>query len=236
MPGADALAVVIARKAYADRAVLDEVQFAVEPHEVVALFGASGTGKSTTLRIALGLDHDFVGHVRRAAGRVGVMFQEPRLLPWLTLADNIRLVATAERGRPPDIAFLLASVGLPDAAGLLPRALSLGMARRAALARALAVAPSLLVLDEPFASLDPALAATLAARVAVEARQRGAAVLIATHGLDQALTIADRVLVLHGSPARLEADLSVAGNGNAAALRARLLAQFPFLGAEEPAG
>lgn len=60
--------------------------------------------------------------------------------------------------------------------------------------------------------------------------------LIATHGLDQALTIADRVLVLHGSPARLEADLSVAGNGSAAALRARLLAQFPFLGAEEPAG
>jgi ABC-type nitrate/sulfonate/bicarbonate transport system ATPase subunit len=235
MPGAEALSVAIARKAYAGRAVLDEVEFEVEPREVVALFGASGTGKSTTLRIALGLDRDFTGQVHRGPGRVGVMFQEPRLLPWLTLAENIRLVAT--EGVPaPDIGALLASVGLADAAGLLPRALSLGMARRAALARALAVAPALLVLDEPFASLDPALAATLAARVAAEAREGGAAVLIATHGLDQALTIADRVLVLHGSPARLAADLPVAGNGSAGALRSLLLARFPFLGAEETAG
>lgn len=234
MHGADALAVAIAGKSYDRRAVLEEVRFTIRAREVVALFGPSGTGKSTTLRIALGLDRDFVGSVRRGPGRVGVMFQEPRLLPWLTLAENIRLVAT-DGAPPPDIEALLASVGLADGAWLLPRALSLGMARRAALARALAVAPALLVLDEPFASLDPALAASLAARVAFEAREHDAAVLIATHGLDQALTIADRVLVLHGSPARLEADLAVAGNGNGA-VRARLLAQFPFLGAEESAG
>ncbi|MGH7212575.1 MAG: ATP-binding cassette domain-containing protein, partial [Acetobacteraceae bacterium] len=94
MPGAETLSVAIAGKSYAGRAVLKEVGFEVEPREVVALFGASGTGKSTTLRIALGLDRDFAGQVHRGPGRVGVMFQEPRLLPWLTLAENIRLVAT----------------------------------------------------------------------------------------------------------------------------------------------
>lgn len=232
MPGGEApvLQIAIAAKAFAGRAVLGEIGFAVAPGEIVALFGASGMGKSTTLRIALGLDQDFVGSVRRGPGRVGMVFQEPRLLPWLTLGENLRLVAPEA-----DPAALLGSVGLPDAAGLLPRALSLGMARRAALARALAVGATLLVLDEPFASLDPALAASLAARIAAEAQTRRAAVLIATHGLDQALTIADRVLVLHGTPARLAADLAVDHAGDLA-LRAALLEQFPFLAAEMPAG
>ena len=172
MPGADARsAVAIARKAYAGRAVLEEVRFKVAPREVVALFGASGTGKSTTLRIALGLDHDFTGQRAARAGRVGVMFQEPRLLPWLTLAENIRLVAT-EGCRP---ASAPARLGRPGRRGrLLPRALSLGMARRAALARALAVAPALLVLDEPFASSIRRWRRRLAARSRWR-RRKGAA-------------------------------------------------------------
>ncbi len=211
------------------RGVLQDVAFDAAPGEILTLFGPSGTGKTTTLRIVLGLDQDFAGSVRRPPGRVGAVFQEPLLLPWLTVADNIRLVVLP--GDPtPDVNALLDEVGLPDAGGRMPRELSLGMARRAALARALAVSPGLLVLDEPFASLDAGLGAQLARVVAERARRNGALVLLATHDLDQALAITGRVLVLSGQPATLAADLAVPrGNEGAARLREELHQRFPFL-------
>lgn len=226
------LDVRIARKAYRRDGealpVLHAVGFAVAAGEVVALFGPSGTGKTTTLRIVMGLDAAFDGTVRRD-GRLGAMFQEPRLAPWLTVADNLRLVVT-EGVPPPDIPALLAEVGLPGAARRLPRELSLGMARRAALARALAVAPSLLVLDEPFASLDPQLAGSLAAVIRARATRDGAAVLLSTHDLDPVFAIADRILVLSGHPAALEMDLALpADAAGRARARGELLAAFPFL-------
>jgi ABC-type nitrate/sulfonate/bicarbonate transport system ATPase subunit len=181
-------------------------------------------GKSTTLRIVLGLDADFTGSVRVPAGRIGAVFQEPRLLPWLTLANNLRLVLT-DGVPPPDIPALLAAVGLAGMEDRFPAQVSLGMARRVALARALAVSPQLLVLDEPFASLDPSLAANLSALVSRRARESGMTVLMATHDLDQALSMADRILVLSGHPATLAADEPVAGGR----LRERLLEGFPFL-------
>lgn len=209
------------------RDVLREVAFEAMPGEILTLFGPSGTGKTTTLRIVLGLDRDFTGSVRRPPGRVGAVFQEPLLLPWLTVAGNIRLVALP--GDPaPDVDALLDEVGLPGAGGRMPRELSLGMARRAALARALAVSPGLLVLDEPFASLDAGLGAQLARVVAERARRDGTLVLLATHDLDQALAIAGRVLVLSGQPATLAADLAVR-RGDVAGLRGELHQRFPFL-------
>ncbi|WP_264711831.1 ATP-binding cassette domain-containing protein [Limobrevibacterium gyesilva] len=215
--------------------MLREVRFRAAPGEFIALFGPSGVGKTTTLRIVLGLDTAFTGRVRRGRGRIGVVFQEPRLAPWLNVADNLRLVATD--GVPaPDIPTLLDEVGLSGGGGHMPRELSLGMARRAALARALAVTPDLLVLDEPFASTDPQLGASLATMTARWARRRGATVLLATHDLDQALAVADRVLVLFGHPATLAADLAVpeATDGAAVALmRETLLLRFPFLGTGE---
>jgi NitT/TauT family transport system ATP-binding protein len=218
------------------RPVLRDVCFTARPGEFLALFGPSGAGKSTTLRIVLGLEHDFLGEVRRPEGRIGAMFQEPRLVPWLSVADNMRLVLGDSEVSEPDIAGLLETVGLPGANDRFPRELSLGMARRAALARALAVAPSLLVLDEPFASLDPSLAARLAGVIERAARQGGATTLLATHDLDQALALADRVLVLSGHPATLSADCRVPDRSDAAgiaALRSELQARFPFFGASE---
>lgn len=213
------------------RPILRNVCFSAEPGEFLALFGPSGTGKTTTLRIVLGLDSDFQGLVRRSATRVAVVFQEPRLLPWLNVADNLRLV-TSDGAPAPDISGLLQQVELPGIEQWRPRELSLGMARRVALARALAVDPRLLVLDEPFASLDPALAARLAGTVSRWARQRGATVLLATHDVDQTLDIAGRVLVLDGRPATLAASFSVPRRSDAigvAKLRTQLIERFPFL-------
>lgn len=213
------------------RQVLRDVRVVVHPGEFVALFGPSGIGKTTALRLVLGLDHAFTGTVTPPRGRVGVIFQEPRLLPWLTVADNLRLVLP-DRSRGIGIPDLLSQVELPDVEQRRPRELSLGMARRVSLARALAVDPDVLVLDEPFASLDPALGARLSASVSAWARDRGATVLLATHDLDQALAVASRVLVLAGTPATLAADIAVQQRDRPCAiatLRAKLIAQFPFL-------
>jgi NitT/TauT family transport system ATP-binding protein len=223
MPGADGLLVSIDSKVFGAHAVLRDVAFAASPGEVLALLAPSGTGKTTTLRIAMGLDTRFAGKVRRPAGRLGTVFQEPRLLPWLSVAGNLRLVAPGLGDS--EIESLLSLAGLADCAGRLPKQLSHGMARRVALARALAVRPALLVMDEPFASLDARLGAQLGHAITAHARSIGAIVLIATHDLDQARAVADRLLVLSGSsPATLGADLPAA-SVSAEDLRAR----FGFL-------
>ncbi len=247
MPGAGRLEVAIAAKSWgrkagrgrvAQRPVLREVAFAAEPGECLALLGPSGTGKTTTFRIVLGLDTDFTGSVHRPEGRIGTMFQDPRLLTWLTIEANLRLVA-GDKLPTATVARVLEEVGLPGAAKRFPGELSLGMARRAALARALVVEPSLLVLDEPFASLDPRLSASLAAVVARAVRRLRAATLLATHSIDHALATADRILVLSGQPATLAADLPVPDPSDLAgrnALRRELTARFPFLDAEPDSG
>jgi len=211
----------------ARRVVLRDVAFSFDRGEVIALLGASGTGKTTLLRIVLGLDSLFEGQVRRDRRRIGAMFQEPLLLPWLTVEQNLRLVVTDAMQRP-DIAALLEMVRLPGTERLYPRQLSLGMARRISLARALAVSPEILVLDEPFASLDPQLAATVAEVVARWRRETGASVVLAVHDLGQALRLASRVLVLAGTPATLEADVAVPEGSDIAALQARLMERFRF--------
>jgi ABC-type nitrate/sulfonate/bicarbonate transport system ATPase subunit len=223
MPGADTLQVNITAKAYGTRQVLSTVAFSASPGEVLALLAPSGTGKTTTLRIVLGLDTKFSGTVHRPIGRIGAVFQEPRLLPWLSVGQNLSLVQPSLT--EPDIAELLRRAGLEPIADLMPSSLSLGMARRVALARAMAVKPSLLVMDEPFASLDPLLSGRLSHSIASYARQTGASLLMATHDLDQALAVADRILLLGGSnPAKLEADEPSAGI-DAATVRER----FQFL-------
>lgn len=230
------LEVCIDRKAYVsdsgvERTILSDVRFSLAPGEVAGLLGPSGAGKSTMLRILLGLDTAYEGHVRHDFRRVGVVFQEPRLLPWMTVEENIRLVVTDDM-QPPDIGLLLQTVQLGHAAALRPRQLSLGMARRVALARALAISPDLLVLDEPFASLDARLGAGLAESVTGWARSTGAAVIVATHDLAQAIQRVSRLLILSGLPATLCADRLVPVAGDKA-LYAKLLAEFAFLCADK---
>lgn len=149
-------------------------------------------------------------------------------MPWLTVAENLRLVAP--KTTPEILRRVLTELGLAASERLCPRELSLGMARRVALARALISAPLWLVLDEPFASLDPGNTAALANVVGGYAESSKAPVLLATHELDVALAMADRVLVIAGSPtATLALDMPVRTR-SVAAVRGELMARFPFLG------
>ncbi len=185
------------------RAVLSDLRFTLEQNEIVALVGPSGCGKTTLLRIIGGLDTRFEGRVAWAGGaapRIGSVFQEPRLLPWRTVRQNIALV------RPPDPAaadVLLELLGLADYGDLYPPALSLGMARRAAIARAFAIQPALLLLDEPFVSLDPAMAEQGRAVLTTAWRTRRCAALLVTHDRAEAASLADRILLLSERPARV---------------------------------
>ena len=144
--------------------VLGEFSIALANGEVAALVGPSGCGKTTLLRIIVGLDHDFEGSVQLPAhGKLGIVFQEPRLLPWRTVEENVRLAAP--HASDAVLSVLFATLGLAEHRRHYPGELSLGLARRVALARAFAIEPELLVLDEPFVSLDAALAARLRAEL-----------------------------------------------------------------------
>ena len=172
------------------------------------MVGPSGCGKTTLLRIIVGLDRDFEGSVRLPAhGRLGIVFQEPRLLPWRTVEDNVRLAAPQASEATLDALF--ATLGLAEHRRHYPGELSLGLARRVALARAFAVDPELLVLDEPFVSLDAALAARLRAELAELVVRRPVTTLLVTHSIDEAIGLADRIFLLSDFPARLLADVPI---------------------------
>jgi NitT/TauT family transport system ATP-binding protein len=188
--------------------VLGEIIFAVASGEVVALVGPSGCGKTTLLRIIVGLDRDFDGGVQLPAhGRLGMVFQEPRLLPWRTVEQNVRLAAP--RASEAALTALLTTLGLAEHRRHYPGELSLGLARRVALARAFAIEPDLLVLDEPFVSLDAALAERLRAELIELVSRRPTTTLLVTHSIEEALGLADRVFLLSASPARVIAAVPV---------------------------
>ncbi|MGZ3141766.1 ABC transporter ATP-binding protein [Lentzea chajnantorensis] len=182
------------RKAFGQRTVLDGIDLEIAPGELVALLGRSGCGKSTLLRILAGLDDDFSG-TAQVPGTVSVAFQQPRLLPWRKVWRNIALGLHRPDGRPVALKAL-EEVRLPDHADAWPLTLSGGEAQRVSLARALVREPDVLLLDEPFGALDALT--RLAMHHLVEdlwARHRPA-VLMVTHDVDEALLLADRVLVL----------------------------------------
>ena len=192
------------------RTVLRGVRFSVQAGEVAAVLGPSGCGKTTLLNIVAGLDGDFDGSVHpRANGgaAIGYVFQEPRLLPWRTVADNLAIVLRDRPDAGRRVARILTDVGLADARDVYADRLSVGMARRIAIARAFVIEPALLLLDEPFVSVDPATAASLRRLLANLLAARPTTTLIVTHALDEAIELADRLIVLAGAPAGIVADI-----------------------------
>ncbi len=188
--------------------MLGELAFSLGNGEVAALVGPSGCGKTTLLRIIAGLDGDFEGNVALPAhGMLGMVFQEPRLLPWRTVEQNVRLAAP--QATDAALGTLFQALGLTAHRDHYPGELSLGLARRVALARAFAVEPDLLLLDEPFVSLDDALAARLRDELADLVNRRPITTLLVTHNVEEAIGLADRLLLLSLSPARVLADVPV---------------------------
>ena len=188
--------------------VIAGVSFALDAGEVGVLVGPSGCGKSTMLRILAGLDHDFQGRVSRPVGaRMGFVFQEPRLLPWRSVEENVRLVAPlADEAK---LSALFEILELKAHRNHFPGELSLGLARRVALARAFAVEPEFLILDEPLASLDAALAARLRDEIAMLMDGRSMITLLVTHDVDDAVRLGDRLFLLSPRPARVLAELPI---------------------------
>ena len=193
-----------------DKLVLKELRLAVEPAEIVALIGPSGCGKTTLLNIVAGLDPDFVGRLELAPNtRIAYVFQEPRLLPWRTVEDNLRLVLDGVPDVDVRIAAALAEVGLEGAGKVFASRLSLGMARRVALARAFVIRPGLLLLDEPFVSLDEPTAHRLRLLLLDLLAAHATTAIFVTHNLREAIMVAHRLLFLSASPARVVTEAGV---------------------------
>lgn len=213
----DALRIEVAGKTWpavagrAPQPVLGRIEIAVERGSFVALTGPSGCGKTTLLNIVAGLDRDYTGRVvfTPSDQEITYVFQSPRLLPWRTVRENIALALPEGDVRLARIPDLLARVGLEDAADAYPERLSLGMQRRAALARGFVREPAILFMDEPFVSLDDPTAQALRQLLIDLCASRTTTVLFVTHDRREAVTLATRILRIGGTPATVLGDAAV---------------------------
>lgn len=224
-----------------DVVALQDASFEVGAGEFVALVGPSGCGKSTVLRCIAGLDTGYTGEVRvgdrevRSPSRdVGLVFQEHRLLPWLTVRQNILFgyagTASEQRARSDELLELMHLEAFADA---LPHQLSGGMAQRTSIARALAPRPDVLLLDEPFGALDAFTRIEMQDALRDVWRQHNTTALLVTHDIDEAVVLADRVVVMAARPGRVQhiepIDLAFPRNrasDDFSHARAALMAQF----------
>ena len=189
--------VSVASKRHGDRQILRDIQLTLQAGEIVSLVGASGCGKSTLLTIASGLDTAYRGRVLLGGvpvqgphDDIGLIFQEPRLFPWLTAAQNIAFGGGANQQQ------LLDDVGLGGFGAALPHQLSGGQAQRVAIARGLSTQPRVLLLDEPFSSVDAFTRMQLQEVLLRVAEARRLTILLVTHDIDEALHLSDRIVLL----------------------------------------
>jgi sulfonate transport system ATP-binding protein len=219
--------------------VLEDINLSIPPGEIVAILGPSGCGKSTLLRLVAGLERPTSGVVKvdghEVTGidaRCSVVFQEPRLLPWRSISGNVKL-GIRDRSGAQEIDQWLELVGLSGFGAYLPKQISGGMAQRTALARALIGHPGVLLLDEPFAALDALTRMQMQDLLVDVASRLGTTVLLVTHDVDEALYLADRVIVLgnRGEGISEVIDVGIArprdrSNPALAPLRGELLRRF----------
>ena len=194
---------------------VSEIDFEVRAHEIVAVIGPSGCGKSTILRLIAGLDLPTTGRVLVAGHQVkgpdrsvGIVFQQPRLMPWLTVAGNVGFGLDRDRQRE-SVGEAVARVGLSGFADALPRELSGGMAQRTAIARALVTRPPVLLLDEPFSALDAFTRIDLQDHLLEVWGWYRPTMFLVTHDIDEALVLADRILVIGSAPGTIKTSIEV---------------------------
>jgi ABC-type nitrate/sulfonate/bicarbonate transport system ATPase subunit len=198
-------------KAGPHRAIAN-LDFSLESGEFVCLVGPSGCGKTTLLNIIADLDRDYEGDITLAdqhvQPKIGYVFQNPRLLPWRTVRENIELAMTGEQSSP-GVDALLEAMQLSGSQHVYPERLSLGMSRRAAIIRAFAIDPELLLMDEPFVSLDTPTARQVRELLVKLWQQRPHTVLFVTHDLREAIALADRIIFLSAAPMTVVSEIRV---------------------------
>jgi sulfonate transport system ATP-binding protein len=218
------------RKSFDHNVVLDGLDLEIRAGEFVAMLGRSGSGKSTFLRALGALDADFEGDVR-VPQRRAIVFQEPRLLPWQRVLTNVTVGLPATSAVKEQARSALAEVNLSDKAKVWPRTLSGGEAQRVALARALVREPQLLLLDEPFGALDALTRIKMHGLLLELYRRHTPAVLLVTHDVDEAILLADRVIVLTDGVISLDVEVGIPkprtrDSHDFTALRRRLLTEL----------
>ncbi len=217
----NAIAIRIDSKRYPGQTqpVIQDFALNLSNGEFVCLLGRSGCGKTTLLNCLAGLDHHYQGRISPARPstrpHIGYVFQNPRLLPWRTVRENIELVVADPHQAADTIDSLLDAMQLLPVQHSYPERLSLGMSRRAAIIRAFAVAPDLLLMDEPFVSLDAPTARQVRALLVQLWQQRPHTVLFVTHDLREAIALADRLVFLSTAPMRVVSEIPVAIPRNA---------------------
>ena len=211
------LQVDVREKAFGDTVVLQDIHLGLGDGEAAVLLGPSGCGKSTLLRIAAGLDRRFAGAVTINTAEedgatdtppIAFVFQEPRLMPWLTVSENIGYAA-GKKFDVQRVEGLINDVGLSGHGAALPKALSGGMAQRVAIARALYTQPRILLLDEPFSAVDAFTRMKLQDLVLKLVEQRGISFLLVTHDIDEALYLGDRIYMMGAHDGRIQEEIEV---------------------------
>jgi NitT/TauT family transport system ATP-binding protein len=185
--------------------VIDGWNLELVKEERIAMIGPSGCGKTTFLKIIADLDRNFLGNVERNFERIGFVFQEPRLIPWISVMENLTFVSSDED----KIIFFLKAMRLEGFENYLPSQLSGGMKQRVNLVRALIVDPEILILDEPFASLDMPVKFAIIEDINALRNQKRFAIIMITHDTKEAISMADRVLILSKRPSKIVEDVKI---------------------------
>jgi len=208
----------IDRKQFGARTVLGPLQLTLRQGEIVSLLGPSGCGKSTLLSIVAGLDRQWQGSIlldgkplHGIHHAVNLIFQEPRLFPWLTLAENLTFGMRSSDDCSGELQELLEETGLHGLGHLLPKQLSGGQAQRAAIARGLMTRPRILLLDEPFSAVDAFTRMKLQDLLLRIAARRGLTILLVTHDIDEALYLSDRIVMLQSGGGPVQAEFTIPG-------------------------
>lgn len=201
------LKVIGLKKYYNHRKILSDLSFEVGENEIATIVGPSGCGKTTMLNIISGLEKEYIGYVEKTSGKIGYVFQEDRILPWLTVAENIKIVN--QKGSDKEVQYYIDLVGLNGYEKFYPDELSGGMKQRCAIARALYFGSDFLLMDEPFKSLDYILKQKMLADLLEIHKVQKNSILMVTHDIDEALTVGDKILVLQKNPCKLVREINL---------------------------